>query len=90
MRVRHKRTWVCRILLSVLLLAVIVCVAVGGIWLSSMHSLGKHAVCGTDSGYEADGRVLKDTVSYHGKTYHRNEKINTILCMGLDLSLIHI
>ena len=84
MRVRHKRTLACRILLAVLLLVIIVCAAAGGIWLSAMHSLGKHAVCGTDSGYETDGCVLEDTVLYHGKTYRRNEKISTILCMGLD------
>ena len=61
MRVRHKRTLACRILLAVLLLVIIVCAAAGGIWLSAMHSLGKHAVCGTDSGYETDGCVLEDT-----------------------------
>ena len=84
MRVRHKRPLACRILLAVLLLVIIVCAAAGGIWFSAMHSLGKHAVCGTDSGYETDGCVLEDTVLYHGKTYRRNEKISTILCMGLD------
>lgn len=84
MRVRHKRTLVCRILLAVLLLVIIVCAAAGGIWLFAMHSLEKHAVCGTDSGYEIDGRVLEDTILYHGKTYRRNEEITTILCMGLD------
>ena len=73
MRVRHKRTLACRILLAVLLLVIIVCAAAGGIWLSAMHSLGKHAVCGTDSGYETDGCVLEDTVLYHGKTYRRVE-----------------
>lgn len=82
-----KRRWGRYVFATVAGLALAVIAAGALLYFGSLRSLKGQAV--TSDAWETydselGERVLPDTVSWNGREYRRNEKIYTILCMGID------